>query len=296
MSAFEQQLKRMQHDKGFIAALDQSGGSTPKALLGYGIQESTYKGEDEMYGLIHAMRSRVMTDRSFNGDKILGVILFEKTLNAKVEGISTTEYLWKKNIVSFLKIDKGLEPKDKGVQLMKPIPSLAGVIQDVKSKGVFGTKMRSVIFENNTAGISNIVKQQFDFGRVIIENGLVPIIEPEVDIHAIDKKEIEESLNQAILAELKALSPDQKVMLKLTLPSVDNFYTELTKHPQVVRVVALSGGYDLEKATKLLTSNNGIIASFSRALLDGLRVDQTTEEFSGVLSKAIDTIYRASIT
>ena len=296
MSTFELQLKRMQQGKGFIAALDQSGGSTPKALLGYGIQESDYKSEDEMYDLIHAMRSRDMTDRSFTGDKILGVILIEKTLNAKVEGIATTEYLWKKNIVSFLKIDKGLESKDKGVQLMKPIPSLAGVIQDAKSKGVFGTKMRSVIFENNTEGILNIVKQQFDFARVIIENGLVPIIEPEVDIHAVDKKEIEESLKAAILTELNTLSSNQKVMLKLTLPSVDNFYIELTKHPQVVRVVALSGGYDLAKATELLTSNRGIIASFSRALLDDLRVDQTTEEFSGVLSKAIDSIYQASIT
>jgi len=296
MTLFEQQLKRMRQDKGFIAALDQSGGSTPKALLGYGIQESAYKSEDEMYSLIHEMRSRVMTDKSFTGDKILGVILFEKTLNSKVEGLPTTEYLWNKNIVSFLKIDKGLEEKKDDVQLMKPIPNLPGVIKDAKSKGVFGTKMRSVIFANNQEGISDIVKQQFEFARIIIENGLVPIIEPEVDIHAPDKKDIETKLKKAILEQLNTLTPDQIVMLKLTLPSEDNFYSELTKHPQVVRVVALSGGYELDKASDLLTVNKGVIASFSRALLDDLRVNQTTEEFSGILSKAIDHIYTASIT
>ena len=296
MNTFEQQLNRMQQDKGFIAALDQSGGSTPKALLGYGIQENAYKNEDEMYDLIHAMRSRVMTDTSFTGDKILGVILFDKTLNSNVDGLPTPEYLWKKNILTFLKIDKGLEVKENGVQLMKPIPNLAGVIQDAKSKGVFGTKMRSVIFENNQVGISSIVKQQFDFARIIIDNGLVPIIEPEVDIHSADKKEIEAALKTAITAELNTLDPNQKVMLKLTLPSVDNFYTELTKQPQVIRVVALSGGYDIDKACELLAKNKGTIASYSRALLDDLRVNQTTTEFSGMLSKAINEIYNASIT
>ena len=296
MSIFEQQLKRMREDKGFIAALDQSGGSTPKALIGYGIQESAYKSEDEMYELIHAMRSRVMTDKSFTGDKILGVILFEKTLNSTVAGIPTPQYLWKKNILTFLKIDKGLEAKDKGVQIMKPIPNLAAVIQDAKNKGVFGTKMRSVIFENNEEGISNVVKQQFDFARIIIENGLVPIIEPEVDIHSVDKKEIEATLKKYILQQLNTLAPDQNVMLKLTLPTVDNFYNELTKHPQVVRVVALSGGYDIDKACDLLAKNKGTIASYSRALLDDLRVNQTTEEFSKVLSTAINKIYNASIT
>ena len=296
MTLFEQQLKRMRQDKGFIAALDQSGGSTPKALLGYGIQENAYKSEDEMYSLIHEMRSRVMTDKYFTGDKILGVILFEKTLNSKVEGLPTTEYLWNKNIVSFLKIDKGLEEKKDDVQLMKPIPNLAGVSKDAKSKGVFGTKMRSVIFANNQEGILDVVKQQFDFARIIIENGLVPIIEPEVDIHAPDKKDIETTLKKAILEQLNSLTPDQIVMLKLTLPTEDNFYSELTKHPQVVRVVALSGGYELDKASELLTANKGVIASFSRALLDDLRVSQTTEEFSGILSKAIDHIYTASIT
>ncbi|WP_018342785.1 fructose bisphosphate aldolase [Cytophaga aurantiaca] len=296
MSTFEQQLKRMHEGAGFIAALDQSGGSTPKALVGYGIQETAYKNEDEMYALIHAMRSRVMTDKSFTGDKILGVILFEKTLNSKVEGLPTTEYLWKKNILSFLKIDKGLEEKVNGVQLMKPIPNLAAVIQDAGSKGVFGTKMRSVIFENNQTGIAAVVKQQFDFARIIIANGLVPIIEPEVDIHSPDKKEIEASLKKYILEQLNTLAPNEKVMLKLTLPTVDNFYNEFTKHSQVVRVVALSGGYDLEKATQLLAANKGTIASFSRALLDDLRVNQTPEEFSKVLSTAIDVIYNASIT
>ncbi|WP_291276194.1 fructose bisphosphate aldolase [Flavobacterium sp.] len=296
MTTFDQQLKRMQQDKGFIAALDQSGGSTPKALLGYGIPESAYKNEDEMYALIHEMRSRVMTDNSFTGEKILGVILFEKTLNSKVEGLPTTEYLWKKNIVSFLKIDKGLEEKKDGVQVMKPIPNLAGVIQDAKSKGVFGTKMRSVIFSNNETGITNVVQQQFEFARIIIANGLVPIIEPEVDIHAADKKEIEATLKNKITEQLNKLQPNEKVMLKLTLPTIDNFYLELTQHPQVVRVVALSGGYELDKASELLSNNKNIIASFSRALLDDLRVTQTTVEFSGILSKAINEIYNASIT
>lgn len=296
MGLFEQQLKRMHEDNGFIAALDQSGGSTPKALLGYGIKEDAYTNEEEMYDLIHAMRSRVMTDPSFTGEKIVGVILFEKTLNAKVDGIPTTEYLWKKNILFFLKIDKGLEEKSNGVQLMKPIPGLAGVIQDAKSKGVFGTKMRSVIFANNQDGIAAVVKQQFEFAATIIENGLVPIIEPEVDIHAADKKEIEETLKKEILTHLNTLAPNQKVMLKLSLPTVNNAYADFTKHPQVVRLVALSGGYELNKAADLLSKNNGMIASFSRALLDDLRVDQTPQQFSAVLSAAIGEIYTASIT
>jgi fructose-bisphosphate aldolase class I len=296
MDVFEKQLKRMHEDKGFIAALDQSGGSTPKALLGYGIKEDAYKNEDEMYDLIHAMRSRVMTDPAFTGDKILGVILFEKTLNAKVSGVPTTEYLWKKNILSFLKIDKGLEEKSNGVQLMKPIPGLAALIADAKNKGVFGTKMRSVIFSNDQQGIAAVVAQQFDFARVIIENGLIPIIEPEVDIHAADKKEIEATLKKEILAHLNKLIPNQNVMLKLSLPTVDNFYAEFTQHPQVVRLVALSGGYELEKACELLAHNKGMIASFSRALLDDLRVDQTPQQFTQVLENAIDHIYKASIT
>jgi fructose-bisphosphate aldolase, class I len=296
MSLFEQQLKRMQQGKGFIAALDQSGGSTPKALLGYGIRESAYSSEDEMYELIHTMRSRVMTDASFTGDKILGVILFEKTLNSIVNGIPTTEYLWTKNIVSFLKIDKGLEEKEFEVQLMKTIPQLDEVIQDAKKKGVFGTKMRSVIYGYNRDSITKIVQQQFNFARVIIENGLIPIIEPEVDIHAHNKKEIEMTLKEEIKHQLNLLNSEQRVMLKLTLPTEDNFYQEFTTHPNVIRVVALSGGYDIDQATNLLSKNKGVIASFSRALLDDLNVNQTAKEFSAVLSKAINEIYRASIT
>lgn len=296
MEQFEKQLKRMQEGKGYIAALDQSGGSTPKALLGYGIQESAYNGEEEMYELIHTMRSRVITNESFTGDKILGVILFEKTLNSTIEEIPTTEYLWKKNIVPFLKIDKGLEEKEFEVQLMKAIPHLDEIIQDAKKKGVFGTKMRSVIYGYNRDSITKIVQQQFNFARVIIENGLVPIIEPEVDIHAHNKKEIEMTLKEEIQHQLGLLNTSQHVMLKLTLPSEDNFYHELTLHPQVVRVVALSGGYDIDEATDKLSKNKGVIASFSRALLDDLRVNQSDAEFTKTLSTAIDRIYTASIT
>lgn len=296
MEQFQKQLKRMQEGKGFIAALDQSGGSTPKALLGYGIQESTYSGDEAMYELIHTMRSRVITNESFSGDKILGVILFEKTLNSKIEGIPTTEYLWKKNIVPFLKIDKGLEKKEFEVQLMKNIPQLDEVIQDAQKKGVFGTKMRSVIYGYNRDSITKIVQQQFNFARVIIENGLIPIIEPEVDIHAHNKKEIEMTLKEEIQHQLGLLNSSQHVMLKLTLPSEDNFYHELTEHPQVVRVVALSGGYDIDTATDLLAKNKGVIASFSRALLDELRVSESDAEFTKTLSTAIDRIYTASIT
>jgi fructose-bisphosphate aldolase class I len=296
MDQFEKQLKRMQEGKGFIAALDQSGGSTPKALLGYGIQENEYSGEEAMYNLIHTMRSRVITNTSFSGDKILGVILFEKTLNSKIEGIPTTEYLWKKNIVSFLKIDKGLEEKAFEVQLMKAIPHLDEIIQDAKKKGVFGTKMRSVIYGYNRDSIIKIVQQQFNFARVIIENGLIPIIEPEVDIHAHNKKEIEMTLKEEIQHQLGLLNTSQHVMLKLTLPSEDNFYHELTQNHQVVRVVALSGGYDIDEATDKLSKNKGVIASFSRALLDDLRVNQSDAEFTKTLSTDIDRIYTASIT
>ncbi|MFN8415901.1 MAG: fructose bisphosphate aldolase [Cytophagaceae bacterium] len=296
MNTFEMQIERMRKDFGFIAALDQSGGSTPKALLGYGITETAYNSEDEMYALIHEMRSRVMTDPNFTGDKILGVILFEKTLNSKVDNLPTTEYLKNKNILSFLKIDKGLEDKSNDVQLMKPIPGLAEKIQEAKSKGVFGTKMRSVIYANNYDGITAIVRQQFEFGKIIFANGLIPIIEPEVDIHAPDKKEIEATLKNEILNQLNQLSPDELVMLKLSLPTIDNFYADLVHHPKVIRVVALSGGYELGQATRMLSKNNGMIASFSRALLDDLRVNQTAEEFSNVLGHAIDKIYEASIT
>lgn len=296
MEKFEKQLKRITEGKGFIAALDQSGGSTPQALLGYGIQEEEYSGEEVMYRLMHEMRVRVMSDPAFTGDKILGVILFEKTMNGFVNDIPVTEFLWKKNIVPFLKIDKGLQKIENGVQLMKEIPNLPERLQDAKDKGIFGTKMRSFISGNNESGIIEIVKQQFDIGKIILENGLIPILEPEVDIQADEKVIIESLLREAILAELDKLRDDQKIILKLTIPTEANFYTELIQHENVMRVFALSGGYDLDRATRMLTENHGMIASFSRALLDELKVDQTPEEFSDVLSTAIEEIYQASLT
>ncbi len=296
MSIFEEQYQRISTDKGFIAALDQSGGSTPKALLGYGISETEYKTDADMFTLIHEMRDRIISDSCFTGDKILGVILFERTMNETIEGVATPHYLWKKNIVPFLKVDKGLKAKDNDVQLMKEIPNLASRIVDAKEKGVFGTKMRSVIFGDNLAGITAIVQQQFDFALTILENGLVPIIEPEVDIYTENKKETEATLKGSIINNLERLNSDQKIILKLTLPSKDNFYKELVDHPKVLRVFALSGGYDIDKANTLLANNNGMVASFSRALLNDLRINQSSEEFTKVLSTAIDSIYKASIT
>ena len=296
MNQFEKQFQRIQKGKGFIAALDQSGGSTPKALLGYGIEENEYSGVEAMYLLIHEMRVRVMKDPSFTGDKILGVILFEKTMNGFVEDLPVPEFLWKKNIVPFLKVDKGLQKIESGVKLMKEIPNLSERLQDAKSKGIFGTKMRSVIYAKDEAGIIEIVKQQFEVAKVILENGLVPIIEPEVDINADEKVEIETILREAILSELDKLSSDQKIILKLTIPTEADYYTELIQHENVLRVFALSGGYDLDRAARMLTENHGMIASFSRALLDDLKVDQSTEEFSKELSTAIAEIYKASIT
>jgi len=296
MNKFEKQFQRIQKEKGFIAALDQSGGSTPKALLGYGIEENEYNGEEAMYLLIHEMRVRVMKDPSFTGDKILGVILFEKTMNGFVEDLPVPEFLWKKSIVPFLKVDKGLQKIESGVKLMKEIPNLSERLQDAKSKGIFGTKMRSVIYAKDEAGIIEIVKQQFEVAKVILENGLVPIIEPEVDIKADGKVEIETILREAILSELDKLSSDQKIILKLTIPTEADYYTELIQHENVLRVFALSGGYDLDRAARMLTENHGMIASFSRALLDDLKVDQSTEEFSKELSTAIAEIYKASIT
>jgi fructose-bisphosphate aldolase class I len=296
MDTFEKQYQRIKEGKGFIAALDQSGGSTPKALLGYGVPESEYSTEDEMYALIHQMRARVMRDPGFSGDKIIGVILFEKTMNAQVDGMPTSEYLWAKNIVPFLKIDKGLEAKDKGVQHMKDMPNLPKVLEDAKAKGIFGTKMRSVILENDIEGIVSIAKQQFSLGRVILAHGLVPILEPEVDIHATEKAEIEQLLLEAVLAELELLPDDQSVILKLTIPTKANLYRPLITHPKVLRVFALSGGYELEEACRLLQENEGMIASFSRALLNDLRADQSDREFSEALGSAIDQIYQASVT
>jgi fructose-bisphosphate aldolase class I len=296
MDLFEKQLQRIQEGKGFIAALDQSGGSTPKALLGYGIEENEYSGDEEMYRLMHEMRVRVMMDPSFTGDRILGVILFEKTMNGFVDSVPVPEFLWKKNIVPFLKIDKGLQKIESGVKLMKEIPNISERLQDAKSKGIFGTKMRSVIYAKDEAGIIEIAKQQFEIAKVILENGLIPIIEPEVDINADEKVEIETILREALLAELDMLVSDHKIILKLTIPTEADYYTELIQHENVIRVFALSGGYDLDRATRMLTENHGMIASFSRALLDDLKVDQSSEEFSEVFSNSIEEIYQASLT
>ncbi|GAA0877324.1 fructose bisphosphate aldolase [Algoriphagus jejuensis] len=296
MDTFQKQTQRIKEGKGFIAALDQSGGSTPKALLGYGIAESEYQSEEEMYALMHQMRTRVMRDPGFYGDKIIGVILFEKTMNGKVDGMPTPAFLWAKDIVPFLKIDKGLESKAKGVQHMKDIPDLPKMLTDAKQKGIFGTKMRSVILENDIEGIVSIAKQQFAVGKVILAHGLVPILEPEVDIHAKAKGEIEQLLLEALLAELDLLPEGQSVILKLTIPTEANLYSPLIKHPKVLRVFALSGGYDLEEACELLGENQGMIASFSRALLNDLRVSQSDGDFSEALGSAIDQIYQASIT
>jgi fructose-bisphosphate aldolase class I len=296
MEIFERQTLRIKEGKGFFAALDQSGGSTPKALLGYGIADDQYSSEDEMYGLMHRMRTRVMRDASFQGDKIIGAILFEKTMNAQVDGMSTPEFLWTKDIVPFLKIDLGLEAKSNGVQHMKDIPDLPQVLTDAKTKGIFGTKMRSLILENDIEGIVSVVKQQFALGKAILAHGLIPILEPEVAIHAEEKEEIERLVLGAILEELELIPEGQTVILKLTIPTETNLYRPLIGHPKVLRVLALSGGYELEEACELLSQNQGMIASFSRALLDGLRVDQSDRDFSEGLTGAIDRIYEASIT
>ncbi|MCL7763610.1 fructose bisphosphate aldolase [Polaribacter sp. Z014] len=296
MYTFQEQLKSIKEGKGFIAALDQSGGSTPKALLGYGIEEDQYKDETEMFQLIHDMRTRVISDKNFTPNKILGVILFERTMNGLIDKKPVPSYLLEKHIVPFLKIDKGLENLKEGAKLMKPIPNMKSRLSEAKKLGIFGTKMRSVIYENNLNGIRDIVKQQFAFGLDILECGLIPILEPEVDIHAKDKVEIEALLKQNILLELDKLDENQSVILKLTLPTVPDFYKDLVNHPKVIRVFALSGGYDIETANTLLAKNKGVIASFSRALLNNLKFQQSTDEFSLTLDSAIDSIYKASIT
>ncbi len=273
-----QQIERMRKGKGFIAALDQSGGSTPKALAGYGIKEDAYSNEEEMFDLVHAMRSRIMTSPSFTGEKILGVILFEQTMDREVEGMPTPDYLWKeKGIVSFLKVDKGLAQISDGVQLMKPITTLEELLQRGQRRKVFGTKMRSVIKEANPAGIEKIVSQQFEYGKQILDAGLMPILEPEIDIHSSDKEESEELLMEQILKHLNTLSDDQMIMLKLSIPTEEGFYSELVNHPKVLRVVALSGGYSRDEAVERLAKNPGVIASFSRALLEGLTAQQPDE-------------------
>lgn len=297
MSVFDDQFEKVQMAIGFIAALDQSGGSTPKALKAYGVEESEYSGDEEMFGKIHDMRTRIMTNEAFTGEHILGAILFENTMDRKVEGKMTSHYLWEeKNIVPFLKIDKGLADEVNGVQLMKPMPELDSLLDRAKAVDVFGTKERSVIKLANPAGIKAVVKQQFEVGKQVISHGLVPIIEPEVDIHSAEKSEAEAILKAEILKELDGLNEDQFVMLKLTLPNEANFYQELINHPQVLKVVALSGGYSRDIANQKLSKNNGMIASFSRALTEGLNAQQSEDEYTAMLGEAIVSIYEASAT
>ena len=296
MSSTEQ-LKRIQKDKGFIAALDQSGGSTPKALHLYGISEDQYKSEEEMFKLIHDMRTRIITSPSFKQNHIIGAILFEQTMERLISGLPTADYLWKtKKIVPFLKVDKGLkDPKD-GVRLMKEIPDLSETLKKASEYGIFGTKMRSVIDEDNEIGIEKIVNQQFEFGEMILEVGLIPIIEPEVTINISRKSETEEILKKNLVKRLNKLNLKQNVLLKLTLPEKNNFYKDLVNHPNVLRVVALSGGYSLEEANKRLEENFGLIASFSRALTQSLFVHQSTSDFNLALEQTILAIAAASET
>jgi fructose-bisphosphate aldolase class I len=293
----DQMLTRMREGRGFIAALDQSGGSTPKALRLYGIEESEYSGEAEMFDLIHQMRSRIITSPSFSGERVLGAILFEMTMDREIEGKGSAEFLWEdKQVVPFLKVDKGLEAEADGVQLMKPIPDLDHQLTKASGHGVFGTKMRSVIKLADSAGVAAIVAQQFEIGKRIVDAGLVPIIEPEVDIHSPQKAEAEVLLRDALTTHLDALGPDELVMLKLTLPSEDDFYAPLVAHPNVVRVVALSGGYSRDEANAILARNHGVVASFSRALSEGLSAKQSEAEFDAMLDASIQSIYDASVT
>ena len=293
----QEQLARVRSGEGFIAALDQSGGSTPKALRLYGIEESEYSGDAEMFDLIHQMRSRMITSPVFNGSRVLGAILFEGTMDRDIEGRGAAEYLWDvKGVVPFLKVDKGLADEVDGVQVMKPMPELDALVARAVAKGVFGTKMRSVIKLANAAGIDAVVAQQFEVGTQILDGGLVPIIEPEVDINSPEKEQAEVLLKASILRHLDGLRDDQPVMLKLTIPSVDNFYEELVQHPKVLRVVALSGGYPRDDANARLSRNHGMIASFSRALTEGLSAKQSDAEFDATLDATIQGIFEASIT
>jgi fructose-bisphosphate aldolase, class I len=292
-----QQYEKVKSAKGFIAALDQSGGSTPKALSLYGIQPHSYSGDQQMFDLMHAMRARIMTSPAFDGDRILGVILFEQTMDREIESRGSADYLWSvKRIVPFLKIDKGLADEANGVQLMKAIPDLDSLLGRAAGKGVFGTKMRSVVKHADATGIEDAVRQQFTLGKQILSAGLMPILEPEVDIHAPDKPGAERLLKAAILEHLDTLAAQQQVMLKLTIPSVDDFYADLVEHPKVLRVVALSGGYSRAEANRLLARNHGVIASFSRALTEGLTAQQSQEEFNRALDASIASICEASGT
>jgi fructose-bisphosphate aldolase, class I len=293
----EQQLQKMKTHPGFIAALDQSGGSTPSALRLYGIKEGAWSNEDEMFAIVHQMRTRLITSPSFTGERILAAILFENTMERDIERRPTADYLWNtKRIVPFLKVDKGIAAEKNGVQLLKPMPELAALLDKAKAKGIFGTKMRSFIKQANAAGIKDIVSQQFEVAGQIIAAGLVPIIEPEVDIHCPEKAKAEEVLKGAILEELNELPADQLVMLKLTLPERDDLYAACVSHPNVVRVVALSGGYTREEANNRLRRNHGIVASFSRALVEGLTAEQSDVEFNALLDGFIQSIFEASNT
>ena len=288
-------LDKVKTQTGFIAALDQSGGSTPKALKLYGVDESAYNNDDEMFEMVHQMRTRIITSNAFSGERVLGAILFENTLDRDIEGMSSAHYLWqKKRVVPFLKVDKGLADEENGVQVMKPMPGLAALLAKAVAQDVFGTKMRSVVKLANHEGIKAVVEQQFEVGKEILAAGLVPIIEPEVDINSPEKAEAEALLKLEILAQLNMLEEGQEVMLKLTLPSENNFYKELVDHPRVLKVVALSGGYSRDDANAKLAENQGMIASFSRALTEGISVQQSEEEFEATLDKAIESIYQAS--
>jgi fructose-bisphosphate aldolase, class I len=293
----EEQLQKMKTHPGFIAALDQSGGSTPGALRLYGIKEGAWSNEDEMFAIVHQMRTRMITSPAFNGKRIIGAILFENTMDRDIEGQPTGDYLWQvKRVVPFLKVDKGLAAKKDGVQLMKPMPALAALLEKAKVKRIFGTKMRSVIQQASGAGITDIVKQQFELAAQIIAAGLVPIVEPEVDIHCPEKAKAEALLKATILEKLQQLPAGQLVMLKLTLPEQDNFYADFVKYSNVLRVVALSGGYSREEANNRLGRNHGVIASFSRALAEGLSAQQSDADFNTTLDKSIQSIFDASNT
>ena len=292
----QEQATRMTEAKGFIAALDQSGGSTPKALRAYGIQDDAYSSDAEMFDLVHAMRSRLITSPSFTSEKVLAAILFEMTMDREIEGIPTAQYLWeKKGIVPLLKIDKGLADEENDVQVMKPMAELDKRLDRGVEKGIFGTKERSVINAANAEGIQAVVDQQFEIGKQVLAKGMVPILEPEVTISIDDKKEAEELLKAALLKGLDDIPEGQQVMIKVSIPTVDNFYEDLINHPKVMRVVALSGGYERDDANERLSRNKGLIASFSRALLEGLTADQSQEEFDNTLATTIDGIYKASI-
>ena len=295
MSIAQDQLDKVRTQDGFIAALDQSGGSTPKALRLYGVGEDAYAGDDEMFDVVHAMRTRIVTSPAFNGDRILGAILFENTLDRDIGGKNSARYLWEeKKVAPFLKIDKGLAPVDGGVQVMNPIPNLSDLLDKANSRNVFGTKMRSVIKSADAAGIERVVSQQFEIGRQIVAAGLMPIIEPEIDIHAPDKREAEDLLRDRLLAHLNDLSTDELVMFKLTLPEEPGLYRACQEHPNLLKLVALSGGYSREEANRRLAENPGMVASFSRALTEGLNARQTDDAFNAMLDASIQTIFDAS--